>query len=74
MFTFAIEFDSEAELQAALRRLIATQEAAAEAARAYAQGGEDPGLRRVAQDMLATHEARLVELRAMTPGPSAAVR
>ncbi len=60
--------------QAAPRRLIATQEAAAEAARSYAETGEDPGLRRIAQDMVAAHEARLAELRALAPGPSAAVR
>ncbi len=60
--------------QAALRRLIAAQEAAAEAARSYAEGGDDPGLRRIAQEMLAGHEARLAELRALAPGVSAAVR
>ena len=60
--------------QAALRRLIATQEAAAEAARSYAEGGDDPGLRRIAQEMAAAHAARLAELRALSPGASAAVR
>ena len=44
------------------------------AARSYAEGGDDPGLRRIAQEMLASHEARLAELRALAPGVSAAVR
>lgn len=61
-------------VQAALRRLVSTQEAALEAARSYAEDEEDPGLRRIAQEIVAAQEARLAQLRALAPGTSAAVR